>query len=67
MNIMNLYPGEQHAVDSVLKAGEMYGYGNMIAHLKKTWAELLRDKWDLDEESALRAADTSAYPLSKKQ
>lgn len=60
---MNLSPGEQHAVDTVLKAGEMYGYGNMIAHLKKAWAEMLIEECGLIGEHALEVADAKAYPL----
>ena len=29
------FPGEKEAVVTVLKYGEKYGYGNMIAHLRR--------------------------------
>jgi hypothetical protein len=57
-----LFPNEQEAVKTVIAAGKDYGYGNMIAHLKRAWAESLLDS-GLQEESALAAANVSAYPL----
>lgn len=62
--ITRLFPGEEDAVDAVLEAGRYYGYGNMIAHLKRAWAAMLMRDYELDEAEALRMADTSAYPLT---
>ncbi|MEN6431287.1 MAG: hypothetical protein ABFD06_00100 [Smithella sp.] len=59
--------GEEKAIETVIKAGDQYGYGNMIAHLKRVWAENLRDKWGLPEKAALEATNVSAYPLRKKE
>jgi len=58
-----LFQGEQEAIDAVLEAGRRYGYGNMIAYLKRDWMELLMR--DLPEHVARQAADTSAYPVRK--
>jgi len=58
-----LFAGEKLGVEAAIATGAMYGFGNLIAYLKRQWAENLRDKWDMSEESALAAADTSAYPL----
>ena len=58
-----LFPNEKEAIERVLAAGEGYGYGNMIAHLKKAWAEMLIKKYKIPEKSALQAADSDAYPL----
>lgn len=56
-----LFNGEQEAIDKVVEAGATYGYGNMIAHLKREWAERLMSQ----EKAALAAADISAYPIRK--
>lgn len=63
-----LYPGEREAVATVLAAGKQYGYGNLIAHLKRAWAlELLAShrKHGVKRASyagACKAADVDAYP-----
>jgi len=60
--------GEREAIQKVLAAGENYGYGNMIAYLKQAWAENLMNEYDFDVDTALSAADTSAYtpnPMNK--
>jgi len=59
-----LFHGEKEAIERVLDAGKTYGYGNMIAHLKRAWAKLLIID-GLSEEHALEAADTSAYPIKE--
>lgn len=61
-----LFPGEEEAVKSVIESGKKYGYGNLIAHLKREWAELLISQ-GISEKAALAAANTSAYPLRKKK
>ncbi len=60
-------PSETEAVNHVLYAGKLFGYGNMIAHLKKAWAEDLIENHDFTPKLALIAADTSAYPLKKNK
>jgi hypothetical protein len=57
-----LFPKEQEAIKAVITAGQDYGYGNMIAHLKRAWAESLVDS-GLKEKSALAATNVSSYPL----
>lgn len=59
-----LFPGEEEAVAQVLKCADIYGYGNLIAHLKREWAEMLMRE-GLPQATALRGADASAYPLRK--
>ena len=61
-----LFKGEEKAIQQVIDAGEKYGYGNMISHLKKQWAENLMSKIGFSEELALRAANSVAYPLENK-
>jgi hypothetical protein len=58
-----LFPGEKEAIEQVLRYGQQYGYGNLIAHLKKEWAEMLVKKWGISEESAISATNVSPYPL----
>lgn len=58
-----LSPGEAKAIDKVLTAGDRYGYGNMIAHLKRAWAELLISQKSLSVETAIKATDVPPYPL----
>jgi hypothetical protein len=59
-----LFRGEADAVRTVLKAGAEWGYGNMIAHLKREWAENLVRR-GLSVATALESANVSAYPLRK--
>lgn len=65
--IMN---GEQHAIREVIAAGERYGFGNLIAHLRAAWAKSLiestkgiegQSEWT--EEQANQATITDAYPI----
>lgn len=39
-----------------------YGYGNVIAYLKRKWADELSEKYDIPDELAQQATDVSAYP-----
>ena len=59
-----LFAGEEEAIKQALDAGGKFGYGNMIAHLKKAWAEQLLQN-GLPLEAAVEAADTSAYPIDE--
>jgi hypothetical protein len=61
-----LFPGEEEAIKYVIEMGEKYGYGNMIAHLKREWAENLMES-GLTETAALSAANSSSYPLFAKR
>ena len=60
-----IFPGEDRAVQAALTAGAKYGYGNLIAHLKRAWAMMLMQRYGFSEADALKAADTSAYPIGK--
>jgi hypothetical protein len=59
-----LFPGEEEAIKYVIEMGKKYGYGNMIAHLKREWAEHLIE-YGLTETAALSAANSSSYSLRK--
>lgn len=52
---------EQEATAAVLAAGRKWGYGNMIAHLKRDWIAFLM-RYGSTEKQATLAADVSAYP-----
>jgi hypothetical protein len=55
---------EKDAILTVLKAGNMYGYGNMMAWLATAWACHLRDEWALKEATAIEAVSgRGPYPL----
>lgn len=62
-----IFPGEIEAVKSVLAAAEQYGYGNLIAHLRRAWAlKLMRGSvghgkaWTY--EQACRVTNSGPYP-----
>ena len=58
-----LQPGEKSAIKLVLRIADRYGYGNMIAHLKRGWAlSLMKSNPDLTYNQALLATDATAYP-----
>ncbi len=58
-----LLPGESTAVALTLDFAEQYGYGNLIAHLKRGWAlRLMASTPGLTYEQALTATDVAAYP-----
>jgi hypothetical protein len=61
-----IYPGEKEAIETVLMLGEEFGYGNLIAHLRKAWAEMLmEDNLRLLVRHAIEATNSSPYPLRK--
>lgn len=62
-NHPQLSPRERHNIIRALDAGEAYGYGNVISWLMTEWAVNLRDKWGMDEKTAIRATQMSPYPL----
>jgi hypothetical protein len=53
MRPSNLQPGEKEAIKKVLEIARAYGYGNLIAHLKRAGGTY---------EKNLLATDTDAYP-----
>ena len=62
MRPTNLQPGEKEAVLTVLRLAHQYGYGNMIAHLKREWAIVLGVKYGGTYENNLKATEVDAYP-----
>ena len=58
---MRISSVEQQAIKQVVTAGETFGYGNMISHLKSAWAKMLRDKYGVVEPEA--HSDTAGYPI----
>ena len=59
----NMFRGERAAIEQALSAGDRYGYGNVISWLMTKWAVNLRDKWGMDEKTAISATKMSPYPL----
>jgi len=59
---VTLFRGEECAIRTVLRAGADFGYGNMIAYLKREWAEDLV-RLGIPPKAALAATNVSAYPL----
>lgn len=53
---------ESKAIAAVLAYGEIYGYGNMIARLKRAWIDHLKAAYNFTEKHAELLADASAYP-----
>jgi hypothetical protein len=58
-----LESGEKEAVKQVLKYGKKYGYGNLIAYLRRDWAESLIKEYKISEELAIRITEVPPYPL----
>ena len=62
---MSLFPGEAEAIERVLELGKNYGYGNMIAHLKRAWIEKLIEI-GLPKETALLSVNVDHYPVKEE-
>lgn len=62
MRPSKLYPGEKDAILEVLRLAKQFGYGNMIAHLKRAWAVELKQKYGGSYEKNLQATEVDAYP-----
>lgn len=60
---MKVNEHERQAIIAVLKYGETYGFGNMIAHLQTAWAKHLIDVCGFTEEQATYHAGVHCYPL----
>jgi hypothetical protein len=58
-----ILPNEKEFVNQVLEIAKIYGYGNLIAHLKRAWAIRLITNSALTYEQALEATCVEAYPL----
>ena len=56
---MKISKAEQEAIQQVVRAGRVHGFGNMIAHLKSAWAMHLVS-YGLDAEA--EASRTGGYP-----
>lgn len=57
--------GELEAIRLVIRMAKIYGYGNLIGHLKRGWAlQLLKNNptRGYTYKDALKATDVSAYP-----
>lgn len=43
-SIPRFFPGEEMAIKTVCALADIYGYGNLIHHLRNGWARHLRDQ-----------------------
>jgi len=55
-------PGELEAVREVVRLARVYGFGNLIAHLKRAWAVDLKSKYGGSYEHHISATNVDAYP-----
>jgi len=55
-------PGELEAVREIVRLARVYGFGNLIAHLKRAWALDLKKKYGGSYEQHLPATGVDAYP-----
>ena len=62
--MMQVPSDEVAAIREVLRYGDQWGYGNLIAHLQTAWARSLIDRWDMAEEAARRASGGPGYPFA---
>jgi hypothetical protein len=59
---------EKAAIIRALGAGQMHGYGNVMAWLATEWACMLRDEHGMPEETAIEAVSTrSPYTLPQAE
>lgn len=58
----HVLPGEKEAVQTVIKLAKKYGFGNLIAHLKRVWALDLKRKYGGTYDHHLIATNVEAYP-----
>lgn len=58
-----LFPGEKEAIEKVTTDyGPRYGFGNLIAALRRAWADHLIETYGFDEDTADRATIVAPYP-----
>lgn len=50
------FQGEAEAIKLVKELGKVYGYGNMIFHLRNAWSQMLQDTHQFPADTADRAA-----------
>ena len=55
-------PGELEAVREVVRLARVYGFGNLIAHLRRAWALDLKNKYGGSYDQHLSATGVDAYP-----
>jgi hypothetical protein len=51
-----LFPGEEAAIRLAVVIGGIFGYGNIIRHLQRAWADVLVADYQIPRASAERAA-----------
>ena len=56
MNNLRMMIGEQEAIDKCIAYAELYGYGNIIEHLRQAWSKMLRERFNQKKETADMAA-----------
>lgn len=49
-------PGEEADVETVVRLGRKWGYGNLISHLQRAWSLDLRNDYDATKRAADEAA-----------
>ena len=52
--------GDESQIREVLKNGRIFGYGNMISHLKEAWIQMLITKYDMDRKTAEMSANVES-------
>ena len=61
---MRISPDEQLAIKAVIKCGQEFGFGNMIAHLQTAWAKTLIIKHSMSESAAREASCGTGFPFA---
>ena len=56
---------EKDAIREVLKNGKIFGYGNMISHLKEAWIQTLITKYDMGRKTAEMSANAESCGKKK--
>lgn len=64
INNISFLPGEVAAIQTVIRLAKAYGYGNLIAHLRRAWAIDLKKKYGGTYNQHLRATNVDALPES---
>lgn len=70
MTELILFKNEAEAVVQVIRAGEQFGFGNLISHLQTAWAMFLMQNYQIPERDARFMAsgdEKGGYPLSLHQ
>ena len=63
---MKISEAERQAILSVIGYGEIFGYGNLIAHLNTAWARKLV-KEGMPEKYARQSTHGSGYPFKMQE